>query len=57
MCIAMWHAVVFFFGFYLLMVPEGGAVLDSSGQTYDLWTFGTAVFTLVIIVVNLKVTI
>lgn len=42
-----------FFGFYALMIPNG--VLDISGQTLDLWTTGTATFTTVVILVNLKV--
>ncbi|XP_055342476.1 phospholipid-transporting ATPase IF-like [Paramacrobiotus metropolitanus] len=51
--LGVWHAVVFFFGFYCLVSPNG--VLDRSGQNYDMWTFGTAVFTTIILVVNLKI--
>ncbi|XP_014861118.1 PREDICTED: probable phospholipid-transporting ATPase IF isoform X6 [Poecilia mexicana] len=46
------HAFVFFFGSYLLMGEDTS--LMSNGQMFGNWTFGTLVFTVMVITVTLK---
>ncbi|XP_043985992.1 phospholipid-transporting ATPase IF isoform X2 [Gambusia affinis] len=46
------HAFVFFFGSYILMGEDTS--LMSNGQMFGNWTFGTLVFTVMVITVTLK---
>uniref|UniRef100_A0A8C4R0D3 Phospholipid-transporting ATPase n=1 Tax=Eptatretus burgeri TaxID=7764 RepID=A0A8C4R0D3_EPTBU len=46
------HSLIFFFGSYLLFNPDSGLV--PSGETHGQWTFGTLVFSVMVITVNLK---
>ncbi|XP_063057924.1 phospholipid-transporting ATPase IF isoform X2 [Engraulis encrasicolus] len=46
------HAFVFFFGSYILMGED--TTLMSNGQMFGNWTFGTLVFTVMVITVTLK---
>lgn len=49
----LWHSVVIFFGCILLW--ESDTPFDSRGLTMDFWSFGTLIYTGVIVVVSLKV--
>ncbi|XP_072245100.1 phospholipid-transporting ATPase IF isoform X3 [Leuresthes tenuis] len=46
------HAFVFFFGSYILMGED--TTLMGNGQMFGNWTFGTLVFTVMVITVTLK---
>ncbi|XP_039615219.1 probable phospholipid-transporting ATPase IF isoform X1 [Polypterus senegalus] len=46
------HAFIFFFGSYLLMGEDTS--LMGNGQMFGNWTFGTLVFTIMVITVTLK---
>uniref|UniRef100_A0A3Q3VTE2 Phospholipid-transporting ATPase n=1 Tax=Mola mola TaxID=94237 RepID=A0A3Q3VTE2_MOLML len=46
------HAFVFFFGSYILMGED--STLMGNGQMFGNWTFGTLVFTVMVITVTLK---
>ncbi|XP_062868960.1 phospholipid-transporting ATPase IF [Trichomycterus rosablanca] len=46
------HAFVFFFGCYILMGED--TTLMGNGQMFGNWTFGTLVFTVMVITVTLK---
>ncbi|XP_029563216.1 probable phospholipid-transporting ATPase IF isoform X1 [Salmo trutta] len=46
------HAFVFFFGSYILMGEDTS--LNGNGQMFGNWTFGTLVFTVMVITVTLK---
>ncbi|KAG1676697.1 putative phospholipid-transporting ATPase IF [Nymphon striatum] len=49
--IGIWHSLVFFFGVYFLYSND---VLQSKGETDGMLTFGTLVFHICVITVNLK---
>lgn len=49
------HAFVFFFGSYILMGED--TTLMGNGQMFGNWTFGTLVFTVMVITVTLKLAI
>uniref|UniRef100_A0A8C2ZWV8 Phospholipid-transporting ATPase n=1 Tax=Cyclopterus lumpus TaxID=8103 RepID=A0A8C2ZWV8_CYCLU len=46
------HAFIFFFGSYILMGED--TMLMGNGQMFGNWTFGTLVFTVMVITVTLK---
>ncbi|EDV25711.1 uncharacterized protein TRIADDRAFT_56098 [Trichoplax adhaerens] len=48
-----WHSLVFFFGVYFLFAEQEG-VLSADGKTFDLWCFGTMIYTMTVVVTNLK---
>uniref|UniRef100_A0A3P9H4B0 Phospholipid-transporting ATPase n=1 Tax=Oryzias latipes TaxID=8090 RepID=A0A3P9H4B0_ORYLA len=47
------HAFIFFFGSYILMGED--TTLMGNGQMFGNWTFGTLVFTVMVITVTLKI--
>ncbi|CAB1452996.1 unnamed protein product [Pleuronectes platessa] len=49
------HAFIFFFGSYILMGED--TTLMGNGQMFGNWTFGTLVFTVMVITVTLKLAI
>jgi len=50
----IWHSLVIYFGCSFLFSND---VLAKSGQTYELWEFGTMASTLVIFIVNIRIAI
>jgi phospholipid-transporting ATPase len=52
--IGLWNSLVIFFG---MIFYFGDSVIDNTGQSHGIWSFGVISYTVVIVVVNLKVAV